>query len=427
MMEKLMVLFLFSAALLSCKSNIQNDRKNPHYEIFLIVDPVEKHIEVKGKLIIPPGTISSDGTTFYLDSSLFIETISCQDVQFKKDTSAIKMGYMPSAVNLAPVKPIRIENNTIALSFSYKGKLSELPKYFGNIISEDWTELGLYYPWFPYSSDISLYTYKVTVQIDKRYNVFGMGKTTFNGTNYIIENQHPTNDIVVCASKDVLLSHSTQGDFTSSIYHHNVPDSVLPKLHHDFNLIYAKLSNLYGEAKNEITVIISKRETGGGYARIGGIFLGGFHPGDYFDKEERYYRYFAHEIAHLWWFKADVNSWEDWLNEGIAEYSALAIIRDLFGEESFHTRLSKKKESCKNSDPLWEFDRMSKNAYSLLYNKAPLLLFSLEEKIGKSRFNEFLNRFLSDDIHSTKNFLNILEEHEGQEITDWFINELKTK
>jgi len=50
-----------------------------------------------------------------------------------------------------------------------------------------------------------------------------------------------------------------------------------------------------------------------------------------------------------WWANAPVNSWEDWLNESFAEYSALMAVRELFGAERFEAsslRNSSAQKAC---------------------------------------------------------------------------------
>ncbi len=89
-------------------------------------------------------------------------------------------------------------------------------------------------------------------------------------------------------------------------------------------------------------------------------------------------RYLAHEAAHFWWTLAPADTWEDWLNESFAEYSALLLIRDRFGEEEFRTRMDRKRESAEGTPPIWGFDRgdtsteeKSMQVQAVLYNAGP--------------------------------------------------------
>jgi hypothetical protein len=46
----------------------------------------------------------------------------------------------------------------------------------------------------------------------------------------------------------------------------------------------------------------------------------------------------THEVAHFWWSGAPSVTWENWLNEAFAEYSALMYVRKFEGVEAFDTR-----------------------------------------------------------------------------------------
>jgi hypothetical protein len=41
----------------------------------------------------------------------------------------------------------------------------------------------------------------------------------------------------------------------------------------------------------------------------------------------------CHEMAHFWWILADTDSPDDWLNEGLAEFSAFRLSREFSGKE----------------------------------------------------------------------------------------------
>jgi hypothetical protein len=43
-------------------------------------------------------------------------------------------------------------------------------------------------------------------------------------------------------------------------------------------------------------------------------------------------RYLAHEVAHYWWHTADMSGPEDWINEGLSEYSAYLVSRRIAGD-----------------------------------------------------------------------------------------------
>lgn len=403
----------------------------PHYEIKLRIDPTEQEIFVEGKLLIDSIRNSPNDMSFYLDKGMNIKSFTLNnELSFIKDTSVSDIRFMPEAAKLYIGKDVVKNNRKIEINFEYGGKLSELPEYFANTISKEWIELGEYYPWFPYNPKNKLFTYDLEIEIDSEYHVFGMGKVNNAGIKKRIINNTPTNDIVVCAAKDISVKEWQIGANTISIYHDNFADTLLNKMEVDLSSIIKLYNKWFGDKSQNIIIVESKREKGGGYARIGGVFLGGFKSEKYYKFNEGYHRYLAHELGHLWWFKANTSSWEDWLNEGFAEYSALMVIRKVFGEDAFMKRLDVKKESLKDTPPIWGFDRNSdseaKTIELILYNKAPILLNMLENRIGKVQFIGFTKRLLQRNITSTQEFLEVLEQQEGEKVSGWFKELLHT-
>jgi len=428
-------IFLFS----SCESNKTKDVEGseyPFYDIHLKINPQNQEISVTGKLLINKSKDSLNQLFFYLQKDMDINsfTINQKNI-FERDTSKSDNRFMPQATKIhLKLGNHRIKNETIEIYFSYNGKLTDLPEYFANIISPEWTEIGLYYPWFPYNPEYRLFTYRLTIETDSSYNVFSLGKIKKKQDAWVISNNTPTNDIVVCVSKDVLSYESQIGQSKLTIFHHNLNDTLLSKMSGDISNIVKQYNDWFGENAQDISIIESKRKKGGGYARIGGVFLGGFNPEMYYSNNEGYHRYFAHELGHLWWYKAKTNSWEDWLNESFAEYSALMIVREVFGKKAFDTRLAKKRENLKGSTPIWEFDRNktetemdAENVNEVLYNKGPVLLYELEKEIGKERYIELCKILFEKNINTTSEFLEALKLAEGENVSFWFKKMLKTR
>lgn len=425
----LLSLFLFLTA--SCRRSDPIPKRvheYPHYDIKLKIDPLSRVIDVEGTLFIADPEDLPGEMFFYLDKGLDIRSFALNKTQdLIQGTTTSDNRFLPAAAKLIMDKDAFSQAETIEIAFSYGGELSELPAYFANTISGEWTEMGLYYPWFPYHPEITLFTYDLEIEIDPSYRVFGMGEVNRSDAGWKIENDTPTNDIVVCASEDMELKQRQIADDVISIYHHDLTDTLLTRMQGDLTSIITNFNGWFGSKSQNITLVESKRRKGGGYARIGGVFLGGFNPDDYLERNEHYHRYFAHELAHLWWFKAGTNSWEDWLNEGFAEYSALMVVREVFGEDAFTARLKTKAESLEGTPPVWGFDRnTSDSASAVLYDKAPLLLSKLEAKIGRARFIALCRVLIDKNMDSTNRFLELLMQSEGQETSDWFAELLRT-
>jgi hypothetical protein len=254
-----------------------------------------------------------------------------------------------------------------------------------------------------------------------------MGEQTSQNEFVKFTTIQPVNDIVVCAAKDLKIRNTKVLDNSFSLAYFDLTKEAADSIVADIEIIYQCFNNWFGRKEGSMSLVQSKRERGGGYARTGGIFLAGLDSESYLKNRKGYYRYIGHELSHIWWHKANSSTWEDWLNEGFAEYSALMLVREKFGEGEFNNRLSNKEEESKNTTSVWGFDRNGdKNREAILYSKAPILLNKLNQKIGNEKFRRLCKNMISKDISTTKDFLKELTKISNENIAGWFKNMLKT-
>ena len=405
----------------------------PHYDINLKITPESHEIQVKGSFEFNLNPNNTDSMFFYLEKNLKIKNLT---INGKKvvivNTSKSDNRYMPNAQKIyIKTENLPAKNKPIRINFSYQGVLDDIPQFAANKIGTEWTELGLYYPWFPYNPDrFRLFTYNLEVETNPQYKIYGIGEIETKDSITQIRSIIPTTDIIVCLSKDVQTYLSDIGQSYLRVYHHQLKDSLLHDIAHNVSVIIQHYNKWFPKKHTNICLIETKRKTGGGYARIGGVVLSKINQDLYYSKTIAYMRYFAHEFAHLWWFKAQTNSWEDWLNESFAEYSAFMVLREIYGQETFITKLEKKKENLEGTPPIWNFNRNNaeqKTVREALYNKGPVLLFDLEQKIGKEQFIKLCKNLLENDITTTSKFLEILKKENGKTVALWFENKLKTE
>ncbi|MFN2379706.1 MAG: hypothetical protein ABR519_05770, partial [Bacteroidales bacterium] len=186
-------------------------REFTHYDINMSVDPAEQYIEVDCYLDLTPGT-TGDTIYFYLHRQLEIENLTVNGKKaliISQDTSDIR--YMPEATRYA-LKIEQSENKSTALHLNYSGRITEWNKWSASVIGEEWTEMGLYFPWYPYNPAFSPLTYKVRVEHDQKYQTFMIGdKTTEEGFS-IYRTSGPGNDLVLCMSEELkIISREIEG------------------------------------------------------------------------------------------------------------------------------------------------------------------------------------------------------------------------
>lgn len=405
-----------------CTSGCKDERilEHPHYDLDLSFNPVGQYIEVQGEMKIPVMNDTSNQIEFYLHKQLTISDLKLngkKDFDLRLDSSDIR--YMPEATKYILRSPESFKEK-VHLAFQYSGVVTEWPQWSASVIGEEWTEMSCYFPWYPYHKLLKPFTYDINVKPIESYNIFIMGQEKKDNDAKSFTSPFPTNDIVVCASKDLKTVNRELGDYTFQLAYTTLSDTLIDTLSADVGDILTTFNQWFPGSETSICLVESMRDKGGAYARTGGMYLSGFNKSAYFESRKGYTRYLSHEISHLWWYRANSNSWEDWLNEGFAEYSALMVIRDKYGLDYFLEWIEKKKQEMKDTGPIWHCDRNGKNAYAILYSKAPVLLYQLEQKTGKDEFKQLMHLMLEKKVSNTEQFLSLLEEQEGGETREWF-------
>jgi hypothetical protein len=404
----------------------------PHYQIELKLLPSGQYAEVQINLMLPDrGEIKR--LAFYLHKQFGINRLTGKDLAgyaFNRDP-AIPAVFSPQAGLLEIFfEESQAEGEAVELEFEYAGWITAWPEWSANQITRDWVEMGLYLPWFPQLTAGGRLTFDLEVTCESGYEVLGYGKSQKVGDRWRFTQENPVSDIVVAAAKDISRYESTVNGIKVRFDYLNLSKETAEDLVGDIHWIMEKLSGWFGAAPvDELALIQSPREKGGGYSRHGLIVLGGLDDTLIASKREAILRYLGHETAHLWWNRAEVTTWEDWLNESFAEYSALLLVREKFGQAAFEARLEQKKTGSAGSPPIWGFRRgddiENPQVDQTLYQKGPLLLHALSQRIREDRFLSLLRTVYQQEVKTSANFLELLDEQAGEETRFWMEKRLK--
>ena len=142
--------------------------------------------------------------------------------------------------------------------------------------------------------------------------------------------------------------------------------------------------------------------------------------------------FLAHEIAHQWWGQGvSSESYKDqWLSEGLSQFAATSYLRRTYGEMSFAAILKKfarwtEKKSFRG--PIVLGSRLSYydfQAYqSIVYNKAAMALFMLQDLLGRETFEAGLRAFFEKfkfRAARTGEFISVMEAASGRDLKAFF-------
>lgn len=409
-------------------SPLRFNQKISFYKIDLKLDVKKQLLDSNVDLTYYAEQDQVDSLTFLLHRNFSIQTLTSNNLAKYtfNTTEPSSFPFTPEAGTLTIYlsKPLQ-KGEALRINLQYAGKIGIVTQWGINRITEDWIEIGMYAPWFPYRPEIENLTYQVDVKIDPEYQVIGMGKIRKKDDRWQISQETPKSDIILMAARNIRSKEICKEDLSVKINYTAMNDSTA------IDIIELGLWSLGCFRKwfgcinvDQASIVIAARNKGGGYARRGFVVLTPIEDADYYQNRIGYFQNIAHEFSHLWWSKAPSASWEDWLNESFAEYSALMAVREKFGSEPFKDLIQKKRKNSKGLPAIKGIDRMAQDAFSVLYDKGCILLHELELEIGKDAFLKLLKELTKNKVSSTDQFLEALKDLSTAKVSNKFEEEL---
>ncbi|GAA0872985.1 hypothetical protein GCM10009117_21320 [Gangjinia marincola] len=311
---------------------------------------------------------------------------------------------------LIPVQDIKDKTLTITYNNHFDEIKNERFQY-----KKEWTEFNIYTDYFPWNFEYGLFDY--TLIINSSDTIIAPNLSNDN----ILKSTKPTFDIPFLISTEA--TKTITDNEKIHIYSHQVSDSIISDVQNKSKKYYTYFEDTYGPTDiDKLVIVVSDSKRSVSYARPNFISLN-------FDKKftKTHIKVLAHEIAHLWWLKAELSTWEDWLNESFAEYSALVMYRRDYGKEAMDAYNKRFGDWIKKMEapPVWGIDKSHERSNAVVTYKGAFRLLDLEEKIGEQQMEKLLNQMHNRQIKTTEALLDLLAELTGQDTSNWF--ELKLK
>lgn len=147
----------------------------------------------------------------------------------------------------------------------------------------------------------------------------------------------------------------------------------------------------------------------------------------------RWKEYFlAHEVAHQWWGQGVAwDTYHDqWLSEGLAQFSAVLYLREMYGDKAFSSILKKLAQWTERKTKWGSITMGSRISHfdyaayqSIIYNKTSLVLNILRDLLGDDLFFKGLKKFFSENVYSaakTSDFKRCFEDVSGKDLKVFF-------
>jgi hypothetical protein len=385
-----------------------------HTDLRLKLDPPTQALDVTGTLTVhvaQPGTVE---LTWQLNRQLDMKELRgplVADWTFSRDPGGAGPGLLKVRFR-RPVGPA----DHVQFQCHYQGTLSKWPERSPNLVTASWTELGRALAWYPVRPGGEPFTFNLQVTCPKAYALASYGP--FQGGRTLAW-PHPVTDLVLVAAPRERLHTYTAPRVR--LITTDLDAAPAQRLAGTMAQVLAALRQRLGPREGaSMTLIQAPRAAGGPYARTGLLVLEGLSEAQMAEGSEDILHLLALETARVWWHAAPAATWENWLNEGFAEYSALAALREVLGEAVFQRRIEQKRRICVGLPPLWQFDPAGREATAIMESKSVVLLAELEGFVGHERFGALVRELADRQVTGTLQFLDLLQAKEGKAVRESF-------
>lgn len=369
------------------------------YSGIIEIEPAMSSIYVQMRVIATE--IADNEVSYYINKNMRVHELSINSAgQYELGTEIAQ--WSPFFNNTYELKFVSSKNeNLVDFNISYSGIIDN---NIVNGISEEWVELGIYAPWFLLNENLEEIEFEVEVKIKS--------ETTLN--LLYPKNKVKVKDIdfpIFASTKHEYIEYKKNGltvglsiSKDSDKKYNGIIQSEVFEIIEFYNRQFGDIKDL-----NQLDIVIAPRLDGGGYCRSGLIVLTP-EPIETPEEQVNLKLYLAHELAHIWWQLADKSSWEDWLNESFAEYSALLFLESSYGNEAFAKRISQLVEKSANLPCIYNMERVSENSYDILNYKGPYILNMLRNKLGAERFEILMHDIFRIGVNNTSDLLALIEK-----------------
>jgi hypothetical protein len=409
------------------------ERTNMHYRLKVRVEPSSHRLEAEAWIQQPPAT------TFYLHEGLTVREVEADGkaATFTRSESADRLPYVPEGTSVTVDAPGCRE-----LHLKYDGEIRGV--IFGcNLLTPELVELAFYTGWYPVFTGLEDFTFALEVDLPTGYLTTTNGSRTGlreseGRTVTVWESCAPGFDLVLLASPELRQLEGEAGGMRVEVCYSEFPAEFAQNRIAKLSKAVERLTALYGplRVKGVLRLVYSPRP-GQGYMRMPLVVISEERAREDLQDEfgeARRFRDEVHEIAHFWWALADSSTPDDWINEGLAEYSAFRLSEEQYGKAFAAHRLEEYRQhvcGSQTADAIAETEGFSPDREVNRYDKATLMLLEARARFGEDRLDLALKHLFArfDGTHrvTTALFLEAVRTQMGEETEAFFRKSLYRK
>lgn len=393
-----------------------------HYRVDAEIDPASGRFDVTVDVHFVPSR-PADTLRFLLHEDLEIQDLSSPAME-EYATSPWQMGGRDSLftrVITIPLIRTATPQSPVSLSWTYAGQIpnDHFPPFGGPAVTPHWVELPVEAMWVPVHASLrQRFTFDARVRLPEGYDIVSVGTVRKGSGAWHVESTVPGPDVPLLISDRMQSVRHTDGPVPVTVYHAGAPDSIRQFVAGRAAGIVDRYARRFQSGRDtddlQITLAPVERASSSSYARPGLIALR--HE---ITPDTTLHELLAHEAAHLWWTdSADPMSRHNFLNESFAEYEAWRVLEDTYGPAAFERAVREARKEAKGAPSF--FDWSPKQDRALSYNKGPLLLHRLQQRIGEDRYLAFVRRLQREDVGTLEEMIATLRAVTSDETAQWF-------
>ncbi len=187
--------------------------------------------------------------------------------------------------------------------------------------------------------------------------------------------------------------------------------------------IRGMLENWLGPRGTEapLRFVITPRQLGGAYNRAGMVVVGGGYPTES-NLHNAVLQAMSHEICHDWFCKASPLTYDNWVDEALAEFCSIYIIDDYVNDDFLSSRITKTNERLEKAGDLpaiRNLVREQDESYAAFYFRGFLLLNDVAESVGITKFRKTIGEFArictQNESITSDSFLDLIQRKLGKD------------
>jgi len=402
------------------------------YDLRCVINPQKGQLKVSGTIIIPT---TVDSAYFILNRGLrWIKTVRrTASGNQKISVSKTDIIEVPKFYNgdLWTFDVLESDQDEFVIEVEYSGQIhpptkdSDMPAM--GYIKRDFVELACYSAWYPVPFNMETnMSFDLTLEgpsdwiWEANAKIQGV-ESKGSSSVWSWKQTRPVNDVAIVGLPKRDAHPDKEGLFwgpSDLVGSHKVLDTSAREMR-------KLLEDWLGprNKNNSVRFALTPRELGGAYARSGIIVVGGGYSTD-IRLRQRVLQSMCHEMCHEWFCKGDVRTYDNWLDEALAEYCSILITDDYLNEGFLEKRVEKTKQNLEEQGHISAIRSLTPNqeeAYTAYHSRGFLLLNEISESAGRKEFREMIGEFAQICNHqrsvTTDMFLEFMEQKLGKKAT----------